>query len=144
MNINSIWSWNRLFEFSGAKYTIDPQNDLAPLLSRTPSFDSPKSVSNAYPSTSRTTLSGFRSLNNCFCHLEIPTGSIHGSNWFSFSRNKNSALYYKSDGLYELIGKTEAYLVEINETVHERLKPSQVRNRRDVFNLIYIIHFPFA
>jgi len=60
---STLLPWPTLLSISGAKYAIEPQNDFAPLLtSRTPSFDNPKSVNKAWPSSSSTTLSGFRSL----------------------------------------------------------------------------------
>ena len=88
MNRDSKGGWNKGFEVSGTKYSRVPQKDMASLSEITFPFARPKSVSFIYPSELINTFSGFNSVNNCFCYLKIPTGSLNGSNWFSFPRNE--------------------------------------------------------
>ncbi len=55
--------WPDLLNISGARYATEPQKLFAEILSKTPSFERPKSVKRTWPSASTTTLSGFKSLN---------------------------------------------------------------------------------
>ena len=83
-------------------------------------FARPKSVSFIYQSELINILSDIKSLNNCFCHLEIPTGSLHGSNWFSFPLNeKFSAVLYIGWRVRQ-VWNIGTYRVEMDEAVHEQ------------------------
>ena len=94
----SIWSWNRGFEISGAMYSVVPQNVYVMLFEHSINLANPKSQSLIYPSLSSKTFSSFRSLNYCFWHLEIPTGSPYGNNLFSFPWNGKFSSVLWSDG----------------------------------------------
>ena len=83
-------------------------------------FASPKSQSLIYPSLSSKTFSGFRSVDNCFCHLEILTGSLNGSIWFLFSRNEKFSTILWVGWSVGQIGNTGTYQVEMDEVLHEQ------------------------
>ena len=110
----------RGFEVSGDKYSGVPQKDMASLSEITFPFVRPKSVSSIYPSEMINTFSGFKSFNNCFCHLEIPTGSLHGSNWFLFPRNEKFSAVLWVGWRVGQVGNTGAYRVEMDEAIHEQ------------------------
>ena len=120
MNWDSIWGWNRGFEVSWTKYLGVPQNDMVSLSEITFPFTRPKSISFIYPSELINIFSGFKSLNNCFCHFEIPTRILHGRNWFSFPRNEKFGAVLWVGWRVGQVGNTGAYQVEIDEAIHEQ------------------------